>query len=221
MRAARCSYAGVEIADDALKGAINPHCITLDSRAEPHLYSLFAARETRHGCLRCGSRKVEPETSLVLIRDEPLAADERWMREALRAADEAAHRGEVPVGSVIVGADNSLVARDGNRTRGSCDPTAHAEILVLRRAASEIGNYRLTGATLYATLEPCAMCAGALIQARISRLVFAAHDLRAGAIESVFRIVDNSSLNHKIEWTGGVLATEARAQLQAFFRDRR
>lgn len=164
---------------------------------------------------------MEPETNLVLISDEALAADERWMREALGAADEAAQRGEVPIGAVIVGADDSLIARDGNRTRGSCDPTAHAEILVLRRAASEIGNYRLTGATLYATLEPCAMCAGALIQARISRLVFATHDLRAGAIESVFRIVDNSSLNHKIEWTGGVLGSEARAQLQAFFRDRR
>lgn len=150
-----------------------------------------------------------------------IATDERWMSEALEAAREAAARGEVPIGALLVGTDGELLARFGNRTRTDCDPTAHAEILVLREAARRTGNYRLTGATMYATLEPCAMCAGALIQARVGRLVYGAQDARAGAVESVFRICDERSLNHRMEITGGVLAADCRRLMQEFFQVRR
>jgi tRNA(adenine34) deaminase len=148
-------------------------------------------------------------------------ADERWMREALRAAREAARAGEVPVGACVVGPDGALLSAAGNRTRTDCDPTAHAEVLALREAARRAGNYRLTGAVLYATVEPCAMCAGALVQARVARLVYGARDERAGAVESVFRVCDASSLNHRMELTAGVLAEECRALMQEFFRERR
>src|SRR5919202_6101618 len=147
-------------------------------------------------------------------------ADERWMREALAAAREAARRGEVPVGACVVGADGELLAVAGNRTRADCDPTAHAEVVALREAARRAGNYRLTGAVVYSTIEPCAMCAGALIQARIKRLIYGAADERAGAVQSVFRICDESSLNHRIAWTAGILEAECRALMQDFFRIR-
>ena len=150
-----------------------------------------------------------------------VATVERWMREALEAAREAAAIGEVPIGAVLVGADGELLARTGNRTRTDCDPTAHAEVLALREAARRRENYRLTGTTIYATLEPCAMCAGALIQARVGRLVYGAQDARAGAIESVFRICDERSLNHRIEITGGVFADVCRKLMQEFFQARR
>lgn len=150
------------------------------------------------------------------------SADERWMREALNAAREAAARGEVPIGACVVGADGTtLLAVAGNRTRTDCDPTAHAEIVALRAAARRAGNFRLTGAVMYATIEPCAMCAGALVQARLRRLVYGARDERAGAVESVFRVCDESSLNHRIELTAGVLEDECRAVMQEFFRARR
>ena len=150
------------------------------------------------------------------------SADEHWMREALRAAREAWQRGEVPVGACVVGADGeSLLAVAGNRTRTDCDPTAHAEIVALREAARRAANYRLTGAVVYATIEPCAMCAGALVQARVRRLVYGARDERAGAVESVFRICDASSLNHRMELTAGVLEEECRTMMQQFFRERR
>jgi tRNA(adenine34) deaminase len=150
------------------------------------------------------------------------AADERWMREALRAANEAARGGEVPVGACVVAADGvTLLAVAGNRTRTDCDPTAHAEVLALREAARRAGNYRLTGAVVYSTVEPCAMCAGALVQARVRRLVYGARDERAGAVESVFRVCDASSLNHRMELAAGVLATDCRALMQEFFRERR
>ncbi len=158
---------------------------------------------------------------MALESDSVAAADERWMREALVSAREAGAQGEVPIGAALIGADGRLLARAGNRTRTDCDPTAHAEIIALRDGARLIGNYRLTGTTLYATIEPCAMCAGALIQARVSRLVYAAPDARAGAVESVFHIADNSSLNHQIEWTSGVLAEESRALMREFFCARR
>ena len=149
-------------------------------------------------------------------------ADARWMREALRAAREAAtERAEVPVGAVVVGADGALLAVAGNRTRTDCDPTAHAEIVALRAAAATLGNYRLTGAVVYSTIEPCAMCAGALVQARVARLVYGARDERAGAVESVFRICDASSLNHRMELTAGVLEPECRSLMQEFFKARR
>ena len=143
------------------------------------------------------------------------------MREALGAAREAAARGEVPVGACVISPKGMLLAVAGNRTRTDCDPTAHAEIVALREAAKAFGNHRLVGATIYSTIEPCAMCAGALVQARVRRLVYGARDERAGAVESVFRICDASSLNHRIELTGGVFEDECRALLQQFFRARR
>lgn len=144
------------------------------------------------------------------------------MREALRAAERAAaEHDEVPIGACVVATDGTLLAVAGNRTRTDCDPTAHAEIVALRAAAQRAGNYRLTGATVYSTIEPCAMCAGALVQARVARLVYGARDERAGAVESVFRICDDGSLNHRMDLTAGVLAEECRALMQAFFRARR
>lgn len=150
-----------------------------------------------------------------------LEIDEFWMREAMRAAQEAEERDEVPIGACLIDKEGNLLAADGNKTRLLCDPTAHAEILALREAARKIGNYRLTETTLYTTIEPCAMCAGALVQARVGRLVFAALDERYGAVETHFRICDSSSLNHQMEITSGVLAAECRKLMQDFFRARR
>jgi tRNA(adenine34) deaminase len=149
-------------------------------------------------------------------------ADARWMRVALEAArDAGTERDEVPIGACVVGAEGQLLAVAGNRTRTDCDPTAHAEIIALRAAARKIDNYRLNGASVYSTIEPCAMCAGALVQARVARLVYGARDERAGAVESKFRICDDSSLNHRMELTAGVLEAECRELMQAFFRARR
>ena len=148
-------------------------------------------------------------------------ADELWMREAIAAAREAEARGEVPVGACVVSAEGELLAVAGNRTRTDCDPTAHAEVLALREAARRAGNYRLTGAAVYSTIEPCAMCAGALVQARVRRLVYGASDERAGAVESVFRVCDASFLNHRMELTAGVLGEECGALMREFFRARR
>jgi tRNA(adenine34) deaminase len=147
--------------------------------------------------------------------------DERRMLAAITAAREALGRGEVPVGAAVVAADGTSFAVAGNRTRTDCDPTAHAEVLALREAARRAGNYRLTGMTVYSTIEPCAMCAGALVQARVGRLVYGARDERAGAVESVFRVCDSDSLNHRMELTAGVLAEECRTLMQQFFRARR
>ena len=145
----------------------------------------------------------------------------RWMLEALGAAQAAARAGEVPVGACVVSAEGELLAVAGNRTRTDCDPTAHAEVLALRAAARRVGNYRLTGAVVYSTIEPCAMCAGALVQARVRRLVYGARDEKAGAVESVFRVCDASSLNHRMELSAGVLEADCRALMQEFFRERR
>lgn len=146
--------------------------------------------------------------------------DVRWMQRALAAARDAFSRGEVPVGTCIVSGDQ-LIAIAGNRTRTDCDPTAHAEIVALRETARKVGNYRLSGSVVYSTIEPCAMCAGALIQARVSRLVYGACDERAGAVVSRFRICDSDFLNHRIDLTAGVLEEECRALMQEFFRVRR
>ena len=146
--------------------------------------------------------------------------DEHWMRKALDAAREAQTRGEVPVGTCIV-SDGTLLSVSGNRTRTDCDPTAHAEIVALRDASRIAGNYRLTGVDIYSTIEPCAMCAGALIQARVRRLIYGARDERAGAVESRFRICDTDFLNHRIEIVSGVLEDECRAIMQEFFQNRR
>src|SRR5687768_17208928 len=146
--------------------------------------------------------------------------DAQWMRQALAAAQEARERDEVPIGTCIVSGE-TVLAVVGNRTRTDQDPTAHAEIVALRAAARKLGNYRLTGAVVYSTIEPCAMCAGALIQARVRRLVYGARDEKAGAVESNFRICDAPVLNHRIEVVTGVLEDECRALMQEFFRTRR
>ena len=144
------------------------------------------------------------------------------MRAALAEAREAAERfDEVPIGAVVVSEGGELLAAAGNRTRTACDPTAHAEVVALREAARRAGTFRLTGATVYSTIEPCAMCAGALVQARVRRLVYGARDERAGAVESVFRVCDSDALNHRIELTAGVLEAECRGLMQQFFRARR
>jgi len=142
------------------------------------------------------------------------------METALAEARAAAERGEVPVGAVVV-ADGRIVARAGNRTIADCDPTAHAEVIALREAAKAIGNYRLLGASLYVTIEPCAMCAGAMIQARIARLIYGADDAKAGAIRSCFSVLDHPQLNHRVEVAPGVGAEEAAAVLRDFFAARR
>jgi len=147
--------------------------------------------------------------------------DARWMREALAAAHVAREAGEVPVGACVVTEDGRLLASAGNRTRTDCDPTAHAEVVALREAARRQGNYRLAGVVVYSTIEPCAMCAGALIQARVRRLVYGARDERFGAVESQFRLCDSGSLNHRMEITSGVLEEECRTVMQEFFRARR
>ena len=146
--------------------------------------------------------------------------DESFMRRALELARAAEAAGEVPVGAVIV-TDGVVVAEGWNRPISSNDPTAHAEIVALRAAGQALGTYRLTGTTLYVTLEPCAMCASAMVHARVARLVFAATDPRAGAAGSVFNIVQHPSLNHRVECTGGVLAEECAALLKGFFLARR
>jgi len=147
--------------------------------------------------------------------------DERWMHVALTAAHRAIEIGEVPIGACIVDEDGELRGAASNRTIIDSDPTAHAEIRVIRRLAELTGNYRLTGATVYSTIEPCVMCAGALVNARIKRLVFGAHDERFGAVETLFRLCDSERLNHRIEITSGVLADECRGLMQEFFRSRR
>ena len=143
------------------------------------------------------------------------------MRKALQAAIEARAADEVPIGACLIDNAGNLLAISGNKTRSDCDPTAHAEIIVLREAARKIGNYRLTETVLYTTIEPCAMCAGALVTARVKRLVYGAQDERFGAVETLFRICDNSSLNHQMEITKGVLAVECKKLMQDFFRAKR
>jgi tRNA(adenine34) deaminase len=142
------------------------------------------------------------------------------MCEALRLAHASAAAGEVPVGAVVVRAGD-IVGRGSNAPIARHDPTAHAEILALREAAAHIGNYRIEDATLYCTLEPCVMCAGALVSARIARLVFGTRDLRFGGIRSKFQIADSDILNHRLEIVEGVLAVDCVALLRAFFEARR
>jgi tRNA(adenine34) deaminase len=147
-------------------------------------------------------------------------ADLQFMQEALAEARSAAGAGEVPIGAVLVD-DGRILARSGNRTIRDCDPTAHAEIIVLRAAAHVLGNYRLTGTTLYVTVEPCSMCAGAMIQARVPRLVYGSDDPKGGAVRSCFEVLSNSKLNHQVSVTPGVLAEESASLLQSFFATRR
>ncbi len=146
--------------------------------------------------------------------------DERYLERALALAEAAAREGEVPVGAVIV-CDGAVIGEGWNRPISSSDPTAHAEIVALRAAAAGRRNYRLPGATLYVTLEPCAMCSGALIHARVARVVFGAFDPKTGAAGSTLDVLNTERLNHRVEIRGGVLAEVAAAQLQAFFKARR
>jgi tRNA(adenine34) deaminase len=146
--------------------------------------------------------------------------DEHWMRRALALADRAAALDEVPVGALVV-RDGELLGEGWNQVISAADPTAHAEVVALRAAARQVGNYRLPGATLFVTLEPCAMCAGAMVHARIARLVFAAAEPRAGVACSRCQLLDEPWFNHRVSWQGGVLAEASSDRLQAFFRARR
>jgi tRNA(adenine34) deaminase len=149
-----------------------------------------------------------------------MEADIQYMQEALAEAHSAAEASEVPIGAVLIH-DGKILTRSGNRTIRDGDPTAHAEIVVLREAARLLGNYRLTDTTLYVTIEPCSMCAGAIIQARVPRLVYGADDPKGGAIRSCFEILSHPRLNHQVEVTAGVLAADCAAILQSFFAKRR
>jgi tRNA(adenine34) deaminase len=151
---------------------------------------------------------------------ESTEADVEYMRAALEEARSAAGRGEVPIGAVVV-ADGRIVARGGNRTITDCDPTAHAEIVALREAARAAGNYRLNGATVYVTVEPCAMCAGALVQSRVARLVYGAEEPKGGAVRSCFAIFEHPAINHRVQVTSNVLAADAAELLRNFFASRR
>lgn len=146
--------------------------------------------------------------------------DIEYMRLALAEARAAAEAGEVPVGAILVH-EKRILARGSNRPIGDCDPTAHAEVVVLRAAAQAAGNYRLPGAILYVTTEPCIMCAGALIHARIARLVYGCDDLKGGAARSCFSVFDHAALNHAVQVTPGVLAEECAGLLQRFFASKR
>jgi tRNA(adenine34) deaminase len=147
--------------------------------------------------------------------------DRALMAQALDCAREAYGRGEVPVGAVLVGPDGNVVARAANAPIGSRDPTAHAEVLALRAAGQALGNYRLPGCAIYVTLEPCPMCVGALVHARLERVVFAAGDPKTGACGSVFDLAASPRHNHRLQVSGGVLAEEAAALLRQFFAERR
>jgi tRNA(adenine34) deaminase len=146
--------------------------------------------------------------------------DDVYMRAALVLASEARRRGEVPVGAVVV-AGGVVIGEGYNQPIGARDPTAHAEIVAIRDAAKRLGNYRLSGADLYVTIEPCQMCVGAMVHARISRVIYGATEPKAGAIESAMRAHEHPALNHRLEAVGGVLEEECRAAMQEFFKERR
>lgn len=146
--------------------------------------------------------------------------DELYMEEALREAARAESAGEVPVGAVVV-CNGRIVGRGWNRNITDNDPTAHAEVLALRQAAGEIGNYRLLDCEMFVTIEPCAMCAGAMVHARLKRLVYGAEDPKAGAVHSVMSVLNHPQLNHRMEVTRGVLTARCQELLQSFFRNRR
>ncbi|WP_147653912.1 tRNA adenosine(34) deaminase TadA [Vulcaniibacterium gelatinicum] len=152
----------------------------------------------------------------------PPTDDEHWMRHALALADRAEREDdEIPVGAVLVSAEGEVLGEGWNRNITECDPSAHAEIVAMRQAGARLGNHRLLGATLYVTLEPCAMCAMAMVHARIARLVYAARDPKTGACGSVFDLLADPRHNHRVAVTGGVLADEAGARLTNYFRAKR
>jgi len=147
-------------------------------------------------------------------------SDELWMEEALREAQRALAMGEVPVGAIVV-QQGRIVGRGSNRPIAANDPTAHAETLALREAGQAIGNYRLIDCDLYVTVEPCAMCSGAIMHARIRRLIYGAEDAKAGAVHSMLQVLNHARMNHRVEVTSGVLAARCMDLLQTFFRARR
>ncbi|MCX5905795.1 MAG: tRNA adenosine(34) deaminase TadA [Deltaproteobacteria bacterium] len=147
-------------------------------------------------------------------------SDEQYMHLALEEARRAGEEGEVPVGAVLV-REGKIIARGHNRPITLSDPTAHAEILALREGAAKVGNYRLPGSRLYVTVEPCVMCAGALLQARVMRLVYGAEDWKGGGVHSLFSLLEDQRLNHRVEVKSGVLLEECREILQRFFKDKR
>ena len=159
-----------------------------------------------------GDRDIDPRS--------PGELDDFFMQMALEEARKAGEEGEVPVGAVLV-SEGRVIARGHNRPIGLSDPTGHAEILTLRAGAAAAGNYRLTGCTLYVTLEPCVMCAGAIIQARVSRLVYGAEDPKSGGVQSLYAILSDERLNHRVEVQGGVLLEECGEVLRRFFQERR
>jgi tRNA(adenine34) deaminase len=161
-----------------------------------------------------------PHAILSAPMDHAADSDLRFMHAALDEARAAAEAGEVPVGAVLV-RDNQIIARSGNRTIRDTDPTAHAEIVVLREAARALGNYRLTGTALFVTVEPCSMCAGAMIQARIPRLIYGCDEPKGGAYRTCFQLLSDPRLNHKVEVTPGVLAEDCATLIQSFFAARR
>ena len=148
--------------------------------------------------------------------------DEEWMQQALALADTAEREhGEVPVAAVVVGPDGARLAEGFNRNIGECDPSAHAEIVAMREAGKRLGNHRLLGCTVYVTLEPCAMCAMAMVHARVARVVYGAADPKTGAAGSVFDLLEDPRHNHRVQVRGGVLGEEAGARLTAYFRGKR
>lgn len=150
-----------------------------------------------------------------------MLSDEEYMQQALALAGLAAEQGEVPVGAIVVSPDGEVIGRGYNQPLGSHDPTAHAEIKALRDAAFNIGNYRLSGCRLYVTIEPCSMCAGALVHSRIAELIFGAKEPRAGVVCSQQQLLDSSWLNHRCQWRGGVLESECAQRMKDFFAARR
>jgi tRNA(adenine34) deaminase len=179
-------------------------------------------RRERHGQKEADRRAggEQPAQSQGCHYDRGVTDHESFMRLALDQARLGEAAGEVPIGAVVV-IDGQVVASAFNRPIGAVDPTAHAEILALRQAAAAIGNYRLTGATLYVTLEPCLMCVGALVHARVERVVFGAREPKTGALESTMRALDTPALNHRFDVVDGVLEEECRGIVRAFFKTRR
>lgn len=167
--------------------------------------------------LKCYAQRAMRAGKHVVDMKADQTADEKWMRRALELAAQAAETGEIPVGAVVV-CDGEIVAEAGNLKETNQDPLGHAEIIAIRAAAEKLGRWRLNGCTLYVTLEPCAMCSGAIIHARVDRVVYAATDPKAGAVKSLYQILSDPRLNHTPVINSGILETEAAQQLRDFFR---
>src|SRR5580658_2008389 len=184
------------------------------------LWARYYARRRCRWEARLCSRPLPWDRSPIVRYQPTTGNDELWMEEALRAAQRALEAGEVPVGAIVV-CNGSIVGRGWNRNITDSDPTAHAEIVALREAGAAVGNHRLEECDLFATIEPCAMCAGALVHARVRRLVYGADDPKAGAVHSVMQVLNHPQLNHRMEVRRGVLAGRSSEVLQTFFRSRR